>query len=183
MTGGALDGPHWTFAVRLYGRPGVAEACLLLQDRLGVDVNVLLLSAYAAVERGIAVDARDLRDMDGLIASWRSQVVAELRQLRRRLKSGPAPGPCEATEKLRTQVKRAELHAEQIEQAVLAHWLDRRSADRQRSDVDIGHVLQTVVANFAGSHGATADTADIRDAMQTLLDAVTRLRSADQAGR
>ena len=38
MTGAALDGPHWTFALRLYGQTGAAEACVLLQDRLGVDV-------------------------------------------------------------------------------------------------------------------------------------------------
>jgi hypothetical protein len=100
----------------------------------------------------------------------------------RRLKSGPAPGPCEATEKLRSQIKSAELHAEQIEQAVLARWLDRHSADRQ-PHVDIGHVLRTVVAHFAVAHGSLADTAEIRDAMQTLLDAATRLQSGDQAGR
>ena len=183
MTGAALDGPHWTFALRLYGRPGVAEACLLLQDRLGVDVNVLLLAAYAAVERGIALDADALREIDGLIAPWRGEVIAALRQLRRRLKSGPAPAPCEATERLRAQIKSAELHAEQIEQAVLAGWLDRHSAGRQPSHVDIGHVLQTVVTYFAATHGAPADAAEIRDAMRTLLEAVTRLRSGDQAGR
>lgn len=185
MTGGALDldGPHWTFALRLYGRPGVAEACLLLQDRLGVDVNVLLLSAYAAAERGIALDARDLHDMDGLVAPWRSDVVAALRQLRRRLKSGPAPAPREATESLRTQIKSAELHAEQIEQAALAGWLDRHADGRQPRQVDLGHVLQMVVAHFAGAHGTPADAAEMRGAVQTVLDAATRLRSGDQAGR
>jgi uncharacterized protein (TIGR02444 family) len=180
MTGDtlALDGPHWTFALRLYGQPGVAEACLLLQDRLGVDVNVLLLSAYAAVERGIGLDAGDLRDMDSLVAPWHGEIVAGLRQLRRRLKSGPAPAPCEATERLRTQIKSAELHAEQIEQAVLARWLDRRCAGRQPSQVDIGHALQTVVAYFAGGHGASTDTAEIRGAMQALREAVGEARPA-----
>ena len=144
---------------------------------------MLLLSTYAAVERRIALDARDLRDMDSLVAPWRGEVVAALRQLRRRLKSGPAPAPCEATERLRAQIKSAELHAEQIEQAVLARWLDRHTAARPSSHLDIGQVLQTVVTHFAATHAAPADAAEIRDAMRTLLEAVTRLRSGDQAGR
>jgi uncharacterized protein (TIGR02444 family) len=173
VTPSVLDGPHWAFALRLYGQPGVAEACLLLQDRLGVDVNVLLLSAYAAVERGIALDARDLQEMDGLVAPWRGEVVTAVRRIRRRLKSGPPPAPGKVTERLRAHIKRAELDAEQIEQAVLADWLDRRCAGRQPSPVDIRHVLQTVVAHFAAAAGAAPD-ADIRDAMQTILAAATR---------
>ena len=33
----------WDFSVGTYRRPGVADACLSLQDRYGLDVNVLLL--------------------------------------------------------------------------------------------------------------------------------------------
>jgi len=32
----------WAFSLALYGKPGVAPALLGLQDRLGVDVNLLL---------------------------------------------------------------------------------------------------------------------------------------------
>ncbi|MCG8546534.1 MAG: TIGR02444 family protein, partial [Alphaproteobacteria bacterium] len=31
----------WNFSLRAYARPGVADACIRLQDRYGVDVNVL----------------------------------------------------------------------------------------------------------------------------------------------
>ena len=180
MTGTALNGPHWQFAVRLYGRPGVGEACLLLQDRLGVDVNILLFSAYAAAELGIPLDAHDVGDLDAIVAPWRSEVVAELRKLRRRLKSGPVPAPCDATEKLRAEIKRAELQAEQIEQAVLAGWLQRQSFGRERSHVDIGDAVRSVVAYFANVHGVPADAADtseLRQPIETLLAAAASPRS------
>lgn len=38
----------WDFALRLYGARGVGKACLLLQDESGVDVPVLLFSAWLA---------------------------------------------------------------------------------------------------------------------------------------
>jgi uncharacterized protein (TIGR02444 family) len=180
MTAIALDGPHWRFALRFYGLPGVSDACLLLQDRLGVDVNILLLSAYAAAEHGIGLDAHDVGDMDAIVAPWRSEVIAELRKLRRRLKSGPEPAPCDLTEQLRAEIKRAELHAEQVQQAVLAGWLERHPFTRPRSLVDISHALHAVVAYFANVHGASVDAADpgeLRNAMQTLLAAAARLRS------
>src|SRR5262249_10458135 len=108
----ALEGPHWQFAIRLSGPPAAAAPRLLLQDRLAVDINILLVSVYAAAERGISIDASDVRDMDAIVGTWRGEVVVELRKLRRRLKSGPEPAPCDATEKLRAEIKSAELHAE-----------------------------------------------------------------------
>jgi uncharacterized protein (TIGR02444 family) len=177
MSDSALDGPHWRFALRLYGLPGVAEACLKLQDRLGVDVNILLLSAYAAVAHGICLDTDDLRDMDAVVAPWRAGVVAELRAVRRRLKVEPAPAAPEAAAALRQQVKSAELLAEQIEQAALAAWLDRRATGRPRSHVDVGRALREVVGYFAGRSSAAADAAeadDIGEAVGALVKAACR---------
>jgi uncharacterized protein (TIGR02444 family) len=180
MTRPALEGPHWAFSLELYGQPGAAEACLLLQDRLGVDVDVLLLAMFAAKERGIALDQRDLQGMDAVVAPWRAEVVVALRSIRRRMKTGPEPAPSETTERLRAEVKAAELHAEQIEQAMLAAWLDEHAAGRRPSSVNIGEVLRTVVAFFAGRYrvpAAEPDGAEIRDALRILQEAVVRLRA------
>ena len=43
--------PFWRFSVKFYGEPGVAQACIDLQDQVGVDVNVL----FAEVHRHIRV--------------------------------------------------------------------------------------------------------------------------------
>src|SRR5690242_6327161 len=101
MTELALDGPHWSFALRLYGRPGVSGACLALQDRLGVDVNVLLFALFAAADAGKAIDENDVAEMDRAVSAWRADVIFPLRALRRRLKEGPEPAPNAITDGLR----------------------------------------------------------------------------------
>ena len=51
--GGAL----WRFALAVYQKPGVSDACLLLQDRHGCNVTLLLFAAWAGAERGVALTA------------------------------------------------------------------------------------------------------------------------------
>jgi uncharacterized protein (TIGR02444 family) len=116
-----LDGRLWTFAVALYGRDGVAETCLALQDDFGMDVSLLLFAAWAGAEVGLALTPEQARFAVQRSSEWRSEVVAVLRSLRRLLKTGPAPAPSPATDDLREAVKGVELAAERIELA----WLER----------------------------------------------------------
>jgi hypothetical protein len=39
----ALDNPAWAFCLTLYRAPGVADELLALQDRIGLDVSLLLV--------------------------------------------------------------------------------------------------------------------------------------------
>lgn len=121
-----IDNALWCFVVPFYGRDGVAAACLTLQDRLGVDVNVLLFAIFAQAERGMALSEDDIAAVDALIRDWRTEVIQPLRRVRSRMKSGPAPAPSAVTDTLRGRIKRAELDAEQIELAVLHDWLERQ---------------------------------------------------------
>lgn len=114
---------HWQFSLAVYTRDGVAEHCLALQSRLGLDVNVLLLMLWAAGQWGDAPTAAQITDADSRINAWRHEVVVPLRQLRTRLKSGPAPAPDAMTDVLRKEIKRLELDAERIQQEVLAQWV------------------------------------------------------------
>ncbi len=41
MQPGSTPHPFWNFSLEVYGGEGVARACLELQDRRGVDVNLL----------------------------------------------------------------------------------------------------------------------------------------------
>lgn len=115
----------WRFAVAFYGRPGVAPACLALQEALSADVNLILLGLFAELERGIVLDEADLEEAAKLVQGWQQRVVKTLRSLRTELKSGPFPAPS-ATSGFRYAVKSLELEAERIELATLADWLGRR---------------------------------------------------------
>lgn len=73
----------WQFSEQHYGRPGVAAACLNLQDEHGANVNLLLLLLLLE-EQGLTLDIAPflpvLERRRGLFQHWRA--------LRRRLKPG-----------------------------------------------------------------------------------------------
>jgi len=79
--------PFWDFSLAVYNRPGVAEACLALQDRRGLDVNLLLACCWAGAA-GRRLEAQDISGLRGAVDEWQREVVAPLRAVRRRL-NGP----------------------------------------------------------------------------------------------
>jgi uncharacterized protein (TIGR02444 family) len=103
--------PFWTFSLEFYARPGVAPACLGLQDRLGVDVNLLLFCLWTATQ-GVALDAGIMRKAVAYSKEWTTNVVGPLREVRRFLKD-------RKVDEFRNRVKAAELLGEQVEQQAL----------------------------------------------------------------
>ncbi|CAO3423716.1 TIGR02444 family protein [Azospirillum endophyticum] len=100
--------PFWDFSLAIYRRPGVPACCLALQDRRGVDVNLLLFAAWAGLDCGVRLSADDLARIDGAVAGWREEVVRPLRTLRRRAKA--------EDDELYRRMKAAELEAERVQQ-------------------------------------------------------------------
>lgn len=104
----------WDFALALYDAPGVAPACLELQEGSGADVPLLLWAAWAG-RRGLALDGPAIGAAEARIAPWRAAVIRPLRGIRQAMKSGPPPAPGPASEAVRDKVKAAELAAEKLE--------------------------------------------------------------------
>ncbi|EWY38195.1 hypothetical protein N825_14910 [Skermanella stibiiresistens SB22] len=128
-TGSGAEDGLWRFALDLYGRPGVGEACLSLQDRHGCDVTILLFAAWAGAERGVTLDEADLDTARSAVGAWHDEVVRPLRAIRRRLKQGPPPAPNERTGALRARLQAVEIESERIELEVLAGCLPDRPSD------------------------------------------------------
>ena len=74
--------PFWDFSLRFYAQPNVAETCLSLQDKHGVDVNVLLYLLWLA-NAGKAVPQSELVAIDRHVKVWREDIVIPLRRIRR----------------------------------------------------------------------------------------------------
>ena len=100
----------WEWALEVYARPSVAEACLALQDRHGQNVPYLLWAAWRAGE-GRPADAKTAAQ---LVKRWDAEVGAPLRAIRRTIK--PAwPGIDDgAREDFRNTVKAVELGGEKV---------------------------------------------------------------------
>jgi uncharacterized protein (TIGR02444 family) len=121
------DNPFWNFSLTVYDRPGVAEACLRLQDRHGLDVNLLLVCCWAGAQ-GRGLDSAGIARLAAAVTDWHHAVVQPLRGVRRWLKT-QAAAPAGLAGALRTAIKGKELEAERIEQQLLYDALGGPAAD------------------------------------------------------
>jgi uncharacterized protein (TIGR02444 family) len=110
--------PFWRFSLHFYRQPGVADACIALQDGCGVDVNILLFFLWLATMR-LCVSPEVAQAVCAKAAPWRDDVVAPLRAVRRRLKDGSALVERGAAERFRTAIKAIELESERLQQEAL----------------------------------------------------------------
>jgi uncharacterized protein (TIGR02444 family) len=170
---GHLDTPLWNFAVVVYGREGVSQECLALQERFGLDVNLLLFGAYTGAVEGLALGGSDLATAVSSVRNWHEDVVRSLRRARQTLKAwsvGEDAVALEATA-IRTQVKDNELKAEQIELFMLWTWLQTHLASLPRKAAP--DALAENVRGVLTASGARGDDADPARMCQNLLKAAS----------
>jgi uncharacterized protein (TIGR02444 family) len=154
-----LEAESWAFALAIYARPGVAEACLNLQHEADVDVLLLLMAAFAAVKRRILLTPQEIETLDEACRPWREQIVQRLRAIRTALKTGPQPAPSEITEPFRSKIKATELEAEKLENHLLAERLSLGPPRQQITGPEqLRVVLSGVVRHFADKRGIKLDT-------------------------
>jgi uncharacterized protein (TIGR02444 family) len=101
----------WTWAVAAYDAPGVAEACLSLQDHNEQNVPLLLWAAWVALT-GRRPDEETIEAACDAARAYDTVVVAPLRAVRRTLKAPIPDVDNDHREALRQQVKALELDAE-----------------------------------------------------------------------
>jgi uncharacterized protein (TIGR02444 family) len=139
----------WAFSLALYARPGVAEACLHLQDAHGLDVNLLLLCCWLA-RRGCRLSAADLAAAEARAAPLRTRVLEPLRAARRALKTMPGSGAAA----LYAQLKQVELAAEREEQRVIvAPWSGSAASCDQGMEDAINLILYFSIRGVAPELG------------------------------
>lgn len=156
----------WAYALRIYAEDGVAPACLLLQDRLGVDVVVLLFSMYHA-STADAVGPNEIASMNATIGEWRREVVAPLRSVRRALNSGLGGFATVHVHALRELVKTGELMAERKAFELLA---DAAESWRSLSQASGAEVATEVALWYSQANGARKafEEPDVQDALRRL---------------
>jgi uncharacterized protein (TIGR02444 family) len=145
------DAAHFIqFALRLYSRAGVAKVCLRLQEECALNVNCLLLAAWAA-RLGLAVDAELWNELQRHTAAIRDTAVQPIRRLRRQISK-----ESKLKEELRAPLKRlllyAEVRAEQAEERVL----HERLVDLGRPAVAGAELLAENLRSYAGEHPLVA---------------------------
>lgn len=101
----------WTWTLMAYEAPGVADACLSLQDHNEQNVPLLLWAAWVAVT-GRRPDQDTIEAACDAARAYDTVITAQLRAVRRTLKVPIPDIDHDHREALRQQVKALELDAE-----------------------------------------------------------------------
>ncbi|MBT5416101.1 MAG: TIGR02444 family protein [Rhodospirillaceae bacterium] len=115
----------WDFTISVYGREGVSAACIALQDRRGLDVDMILMCCWLGASGRGRANAQELDAGWQAIAAWQAEVVGALRAVRRRIKDGYAGAPETAATAVGKAVLKQEIEAEHVAQIMLEATIDR----------------------------------------------------------
>ena len=155
--------PFWDFSISVYGRQGVGPACIALQDRHGLDVNILLWCCWVGSRGGGAIGEAAMRCAAERVAPWREEVVEPLRSARRAIHDAAPEAIPEAAEALRRKTLSAEIDSERVAQLILADaevGEGGTGADESRRLEDAAASLMRCLA-LRGVEAGAADRADL----------------------
>ena len=150
----------WRFSLAIYARPGVAPACLVLQDEHGRDVNLMLFCCWLGAGGRGRLDRAGLDAADRSVTGWRREVVESLRAARRAIKAAALP----ESDGIYAKAKAVELEAERL--------LQRQLADRappENVGMPTARRLADALANLALYIG-DAPAAPIADALKEMAE-------------
>ncbi|MBX7199953.1 MAG: TIGR02444 family protein [Rhodospirillaceae bacterium] len=134
--------PLWDFATWAYKEPGVEKACLALQGKHGIDVNILLFCLWLAhIGVGSSNLSRYLAGSLKLSRDWQRNLVEPLRGVRDAMKdfieSSDMVGPNRvAASELRERVKACERDMEHLQMLALYALVQEPADARERSPAE-----------------------------------------------
>ena len=162
------DNAFWRFSVAVYGAPGVAAECLSLQDRLEIDVNVLLFCGWVGWSRNVQLISQDILSIADAVHSWHGSVVKPLRAVRKKLKGSLEYGIPD----LREAIKSAELGAEKVEQDLLFTYAQEHWPVATETKTPSLKTAQSNLLTFCRLYGAGSDEGAQIDCIVTAISAL-----------
>ncbi len=136
----------WDFSVRTYSQPGVEAACLALQNRHELDVNLLLYCCWIGASRGPLAET-DLTAALEFSATWSTNVVRPLREARSWMKTTGCQSerlPRTDCMNVRAAIKATELAAERLQQI----GLEALSEPKPARPLPADEQLEATVSNL-----------------------------------
>ena len=153
----------WRFSLAFYAVPGIARALITLQDRDGLDVNLILFALWLGLSGYGPLDRDALAAADRAVCAIRTEVVEPLRTLRRRLKGNPD----RSVQNLREGVKELELAAERVVQSRLACLAGPRDSEAAH-DTRLAAAYANVALYLGPERLDMAEAAVIRKAIEAI---------------
>ena len=115
----------WRFSCAFYAQPGVSEALIALQDRAGLDVNLILFALWQGACGLRRLSQAELMAAERSAGPIRAAIVQPLRALRGKLRSDRDAD----IQRLRERIKMLEIAGERIIQRRLARLAGTLASD------------------------------------------------------
>lgn len=163
------DHPFWDFSLRVYGTKRVPEACIGVQERRNVDVNLILFSIWNGESGRGVLTAEELDAAVEATAGWNREVVCGLRAVRDAMKGGVPGIAREHSDPLRKLVLGIEVECEHAEQLALARTVQREAGGGRSEEARAEDAIANVVDYFR-RHGFMLDERDVAETA-TILEA------------
>lgn len=173
----------WDFILALYDAPGVAPACLGLQERHELDVTALLFCAWIATMREEPLGDR-IQELLAEAREWHGSVILPVRRARRRAKAGASVLQATETEALYRGLLAAEVECEHAEFLLLVRRAEAQLGPFGGNEATFEATAARNLSDFLNASGA-APTSDDRAALEIVCFAAAAIagkaRSAECA--
>lgn len=129
---------------------------MALQNRHGLDVNLLLFVVWAGNDGRILSEAAVSVAIER-VQRWHADIVRPLRALRRRLKNDPHGADPALAAALRARISAVELDAEHVEQLVLADLMRGRESSPSLPAIHVNLAAYASAASIVWSEDDQRD--------------------------
>ncbi len=130
--------PFRDFSASLYCKPGIADASLFVQERYGLNINLVLFCVWVADTGGGALTTGNIATALRRLADWQKHVIKPLREIRRACRHEALGIPECLLQTFQPQIETVELGAEHIEQLVLGEFARGLASTAGGSSLDKG---------------------------------------------
>lgn len=131
----------WRYSLRLYGHENVKDACLNLQSRYDININILLFICYLAQTGRGQISKHELQTIIDELQPWHQGITQGLRNLRQLLKHIKDK---DWANDLRKEILEDELTSEQLEQLLIGHLYSAPIIPRRPKS----HKIHDCISNF-----------------------------------
>ena len=156
--------PFWEFSLSVYSEDSVKKACLDLQDRHDLNVNIILFCCWIAASSRGRLNQEDLSQALFAIRQWHDGITLGLRQIRNHLSDFGLPI---WAKELRKDVLNSEIAAEQVEQLLLAKTI-KRPVLEVRATLQKAMDAVSNVSSYAKLQGLKLEVCDLRSIHQIM---------------
>lgn len=150
------DHPFWDFSLDVYMTKGVGPACVVVQESLHLDVNIVLFCTWVGASGRGAMTAAEIDAATAAVHPWHEDIVRNLRAVRTRMKGGMPPAPDDLSESLRQRIQKIEIDCEHTEQLMLAGSIDRAADDTRPAEARAADAADNIAAYLRTLGGEVA---------------------------